>query len=241
MHIPYPLRGESPSILRIRDLLLNAARTDFPVLLTGESGTGKQAAAEWIHTLSPRKRRAFVEANVSCWNGNSMLHSMLFGHERGAFTGALRRHQGYFEQAQGGSLFLDEIGELDPSVQPLLLKVLARGRLERVGAQSLQQVDVRLISATNRDLVREVREGRFRHDLLARLRCLEICLPPLRDRIEDLPLLWDGICELRGLSLPVPADLGDTIRESGFHDNLRGLERLAIQRAVWGESSNLPC
>jgi DNA-binding NtrC family response regulator len=241
MLVPFPLRGESPAITRTRHLLIQAAKTCFPVLLTGESGTGKQAAAEWVHHLSPRNRAPFIEVNASCWNGSSMVHSLLFGHEKGAFTGADRTHKGCFELAHGGTLFLDEIGELDPIVQPMLLKILDRGRLERVGAQSLRQIDVRLICATNRDLENEAHWGRFRQDLLARIRCLEIRLPSLGERLEDLEVLWEGIRELRGLSVSMPCDLPGRIRCEELSGNLRGLEKLAIQRMVWGETSSHPC
>lgn len=170
-----------------------------------------------------------------------MVHSLLFGHEKGAFTGADRLHKGCFELAHGGTLFLDEIGELDPLVQPMLLKILDRGRLERLGAQALRQIDVRLICATNRDLEQEARLGQFRPDLLSRIRCLEICLPSLSERLEDLEILWEGVCELHGLSVPVPGNLKDEICCGKRTGNLRGLEKAVIQRAVWGETSALPC
>ncbi len=241
MLIPFPLRGESPAIVQTRRLLLQAAKTHYPVLLIGESGTGKQAAAEWIHHLSPRSRAPFIEVNASCWNANTMVHSLLFGHEKGAFTGADRTHKGCFELAHGGTLFLDEIGELDPLVQPMLLKILDRGRLERLGAQALKNIDVRLICATNKDLENEVHWGRFRQDLLARIRCLEIRLPALGERWEDLEVLWEGVCELRGLPVSLPRDLLGRIRGGEVPGNLRGLERVAIQCAVWGETSSRSC
>ncbi len=241
MLVPFPLCGDSQSIIQTRELLIQAAKTCFPVLLTGESGTGKQAAAEWIHHLSPRNRAPFIEVNASCWNGSSMVYSLLFGHEKGAFTGADRTHKGCFELAQGGTLFLDEIGELDSMVQPMLLKILDRGRLERLGAQVLKQIDVRLICATNRDLDHEAWLGRFRQDLLARIRCLEIRLPSLSDRLEDLEVLWEGIRNLRGLSVAMPPGLPERIRAGKLSGNLRGLEKIAIQNAVWGETSLLPC
>lgn len=241
MLVPFPLRGDSPAIVRTRQLLQQAAKTHYPILLTGESGTGKQAAAEWIHHLSPRYRAAFIEVNASCWNGSSMVHSLLFGHEKGAFTGADRTHKGCFELAHGGTLFLDEIGELDAMVQPMLLKILDRGRLERLGAQALKQINVRLICATNRDLEQESRLGRFRADLLARIRCLEIRLPSLNERIEDLEVLWAGVLEWREVSVKPPRDLAAKVRSGELPGNLRGLERFVIQCAVWGETSPLSC
>jgi DNA-binding NtrC family response regulator len=215
-------------------MLAQAAETDYPVLLLGESGTGKQAAAEWIHQQSIRKRKPFLDVNVSCWNNNSMIHSLLFGHERGSFTGAMKRHPGYFEQAHEGTLFLDEIGDLDPMIQPILLKVLDQGKILPLGAQSPKWVDTRLISATNQDLEQAVQQGRFRRDLLARLSCLTIRLPSLREREEDLELLWQERCRHHKLELPLTAQLKQHLLEEGLEDNLRGLDRILIRQSVWG-------
>jgi transcriptional regulator with GAF, ATPase, and Fis domain len=234
MDLPFPLWGDSPIMTDTRLRLERAAATGYPVLLLGESGTGKQAAAEWIHHLSARKDRRFVEANTSCWNNNTMVHSALFGHERGAFTGAAMRHVGLFERADGGTLFLDEIGELGLEVQPMLLKTIDQGIIEPVGSTTPRLVNVRLISATNRDLEKEVAEGRFRRDLLARISALEIRMPALAERIEDLEALWRGLCRRRKLQVDLTNGVRERVAGGGVPDNLRGLERMAIQAAVWG-------
>lgn len=235
MEIPFPLWGHSDAISRTRFLLERAAKTEWPILLLGESGTGKQAAAEWVHHLSPRNRRKMVEANAACWTGNTMVHSLLFGHERGAFTGATSRHVGTFERANGGTLFLDEIGDLDLGVQPMLLKALDQGVVEPLGAPAPRKIDTRVLAATNQDLEEAVRSGRFRRDLLARIGTLTVRIPSLSDRIDDLPDLWRGLCRRRNLDDPMPAELPARVRKGDFPDNLRGLERAAIEIAVWGE------
>lgn len=235
MSHPLPLLGESPVIRRLRERIRIAAATNHPVLITGPSGTGKQAAAEWIHRYSSRAGERFVEANTACWNGLATLQSTLFGHEKGAFTGASNRRRGLFEQADRGTLFLDEIGELGLEAQPMLLKVLDRGFIEPLGAEKGRRVDVRLVAATNRDLEAEVRAGRFRRDLLARLSPLHLRMPGLTDRIEDLETLWKGICEKHRIEIPIPASLRAEVAADRFPDNLRGLERRAIELGVWGE------
>jgi DNA-binding NtrC family response regulator len=234
MELPFPLRGESAAIRETRRKIETAAKTPWPVLLVGESGVGKQAAAEWLHRLSPRNRHKMVEANTSCWNGNTMILSVLFGHERGAFTGATARHVGLFERAHGGTLFLDEIGDLDLGVQPMLLKALDQGIVEPLGGKAPRKVDTRVIAATNQDLEAAVGEGRFRRDLLARVGTLTIRIPPLRERLEDMPDLWRGLCARRGVRVETPGDLGERIERGEVQDNLRGLERIAIERSVWG-------
>jgi two-component system response regulator HydG len=182
------LLGRSRAMAEVRRLVAAAADTDLIVLLTGESGTGKTAAAARIHGLSGRTSGPFVQTNCAGL-AETLLDSELFGHEPGSFTGADRRHIGKFEQAAGGTLLLDEIGDLSPQAQAKLLDVIERKALMRVGGEELVHVDVRLIAATNRDLEQRARSGRFRDDLYYRLSELTIRMPPLRERPEDIPEL----------------------------------------------------
>ncbi|MCA9439254.1 MAG: sigma-54 factor interaction domain-containing protein [Candidatus Omnitrophica bacterium] len=235
MSHPLPLLGESPAIQRVRERIRTAAKTSHAILITGPSGSGKQAAAEWIHQHSARSSQRFVEANTACWNNLATLQSTLFGHEKGSFTGAGNRRKGLFEQADRGTLFLDEIGELGLEAQPMLLKALDRGMIEPLGADRSRRVDVRLVVATNRDLEAEVRENRFRQDLMARISPLQIRMPPLSERIEDLEALWNAICRKHGIEVPIPETLGEEATCGDYPDNLRGLERRAIEISVWGD------
>jgi DNA-binding NtrC family response regulator len=180
--------GKSPAFVRIMDLVAKVAPTRSTVLLSGESGTGKEIIAEAIHFASPRGEGPLVKINCGALS-ESLLESELFGHEKGAFTGAYQQRLGRFEMAHGGSLFLDEIGEMSVGMQVKLLRVLQDGSFERVGSSRTTQVDVRVIAATNRDLEGEVKAGRFRQDLFYRLNVITIEIPPLRDRSEDIPLL----------------------------------------------------
>ncbi len=180
--------GRSPAIQRLQVFLERVASTTSSVLLLGESGTGKELAAAMIHTLSPRATRPFVAINCAAI-AESLLESELFGHEKGAFTGAVSQHDGVFARASTGTLFMDEVGELSPGAQARMLRVLENRTLTRVGGSREIAVDVRLIAATHRDLRQRVSEGRFREDLLYRLSVIQTQLPPLRERREDIPLL----------------------------------------------------
>ena len=180
--------GVSPAMRRLYDILEKAARSDAPVLLLGESGTGKELAARAIHELGARKSGPLVQLNCAALN-ESLLESELFGHAKGAFTGAYRERQGRFEAAQGGDIFLDEIGDAPLSIQVKLLRVLETRSIERVGANRPIPVDVRLITATHQDLRALIGQGRFREDFFFRINVIPIELPPLRARMEDLPLL----------------------------------------------------
>ncbi|HQJ22754.1 MAG TPA: sigma-54 dependent transcriptional regulator, partial [Rectinema sp.] len=180
--------GKAPSIKRIFDLIRKVAPTKASVLITGESGVGKELVADAIHNLSPRRDKPFIKVHCAAL-AESLLESELFGHEKGAFTGATGRKRGRFEMADGGTLFLDEIGEINQNVQIKILRVLQERKFERVGGEETIEVDVRLIAATNRDLKREITEGRFREDLYYRLNVVNIHVPPLRERREDIPLL----------------------------------------------------
>ena len=182
--------GQSKAMHRIFEIVRQVAPTQATVLILGESGTGKELIAHAIHNLSNRNKTRFVAFNCSAFSPQ-LIESELFGHERGAFTGAVERRLGRFEQAAGGTLFLDEIGEIDANVQVKLLRALDPGVFERVGGNQPIRSDVRLIAATNRDLAAQVREGKFREDLYYRLNVINLALPPLRERKEDIPLLVD--------------------------------------------------
>ncbi len=180
--------GESPAMQEVFDVVRQVAPTRATVLITGESGTGKELIAKALHQLSPRAKMPLVSVHCAALSA-TLLESELFGHERGAFTGAHERRVGRFEQAQGGTLFLDEIGEIDASIQVKLLRFLGERTFERVGGNKTLTADVRLVTATNKDLAGLVHAGKFREDLLFRLRVVEIGLPPLRERRADVPWL----------------------------------------------------
>ena len=180
--------GTSEPMKAVYEVIQQVAPSRATVLIQGSSGTGKELVAHAIHQLSPRKNGPYVAVHCAALATN-LLESELFGHERGAFTGAVERRQGRFELADGGTLFLDEIGEIDPQVQVKVLRVLEERQYERVGGQKTISTDVRLIAASNRDLGELVKEGKFRDDLYYRLNVVTIHLPPLRERIEDIPLL----------------------------------------------------
>jgi len=180
--------GKNGRMQEIFELISDIADTDSTVLIQGESGTGKELIARAIHFNSHRKNKPFVVANCSAYSQN-LLESELFGHEKGSFTGAIRRKTGRFEMADGGTIFLDEIGEVSPPTQILLLRVLQDRRFERVGGEETLEVDVRVIAATNKNLTEEMKKGTFREDLYYRLNVIPIFVPPLRDRKDDIPLL----------------------------------------------------
>jgi two-component system response regulator HydG len=183
--------GSSPAMRRAFELITNAAQSDAPVIILGESGTGKELAAQAIHRIGARHAKPFVKVNCAAFT-ESLLESELFGHVRGAYTGAYRGRAGRFENAAGGNIFLDEIGDLPLSTQVKLLRVLEEKIIERVGDATPVPVDVRIISATNRDLTEMINRGAFRQDLFFRINVIPIQLPPLRDRKEDIPLLAES-------------------------------------------------
>ncbi|MGC9324634.1 MAG: sigma-54-dependent transcriptional regulator [Desulfomonilia bacterium] len=180
--------GKSPAMMKLMETTARAASSEATVLITGESGTGKEMIAGAIHFNSPRKENPFIKINCAAIS-EGLLESELFGHEKGSFTGALRRREGRFKQADGGSLFLDEVSEMSLAMQAKLLRVLQEKEFTRVGGEELIRVDVRIIAATNKDLPTLVREGAFREDLYYRLNVITLVVPPLRERREDIPLL----------------------------------------------------
>jgi len=183
--------GHSPQIERVFEVVKTVAPTKTNVLITGESGTGKELIANAIHALSDRSKNPFVKVHCSAL-ATGLLESELFGHEKGAFTGASRQHRGRFELANQGSIFLDEIGDIDANIQVKLLRVLQERSFERVGGEQNMNVDVRLITATNKDLFELVKDGNFREDLYYRLKVVHIEVPPLRERKSDIPILVDS-------------------------------------------------
>ncbi len=182
----YRMVGDSPILTAVRQVIERVGPTTGRVLITGENGTGKELVARAIHAASPRRTRPFVEVNCAAIP-TELIESELFGHLKGSFTGAVADREGKFEQADGGTLFLDEVGDMSPSAQAKVLRSLQEGVISRVGGNRPVQVDVRVISATNRDLAEEIAMGRFREDLYYRLNVVPIPVPPLRDRREDIP------------------------------------------------------
>jgi two-component system response regulator HydG len=226
--------GTSAALRRVLDVAAQAAPSMATVLVLGESGTGKELLARFLHERSARASGPFVAVNCAAIP-ESILEAELFGHERGAFTGAVQKREGRFAKAAGGTLFLDEIGELTPAVQVKLLRVLQEGEFEPIGGDTVR-ADVRIVAATNRDLRREVEAGRFREDLYYRLNVIAITSPPLRARREDVPLLVDhflGVyCEKNGRArLGCSRAALDRLTAHDWPGNVRELENV-IERAV---------
>ncbi|HNT35061.1 MAG TPA: sigma-54 dependent transcriptional regulator [bacterium] len=227
--------GEDPKMKEILQMIQTVAATRSTALICGESGTGKELIARAIHYLSPRMDGAFVKVNCAALSEN-LLESELFGHEKGAFTGAIRTHQGKFEQADGGTLLLDEISEMSASVQAKLLRVLQEKEIDRVGGRDPIQVDVRVIATTNRDLEIECKEGHFREDLFYRLNVVKMAFPPLRERRGDIPLLAEHFRNLYAEDMGKPverisAEAMDALVRYDWPGNVRQLEN-ALERAV---------
>ena len=231
--------GKSDALNYVFYKIEQIAGTDTNVLILGETGTGKELAARAIHGLSLRKDRSLVKMNCAALPSN-LIESELFGHEKGAFTGAHSRRLGRFEVADGATLFLDEIGELPLDLQPKLLQVIENGEFERLGSSATRKVDVRIIAATNRHLEEEVGKGNFREDLWYRLNIFPITMPPLRDRPEDLPLLVnfyvDRISNRMGKRIKViPMGVMGALQQYHWPGNIRELENV-LERAVINSS-----
>ncbi|RKY72648.1 MAG: hypothetical protein DRQ14_05605 [Candidatus Latescibacterota bacterium] len=229
------LVGQSPAMRKVLEMIEMVAPTKATVLIQGESGTGKELVADAIHRLSPRKNGPFVKVNCAAIP-ESLVESELFGHEKGAFTHAVKRSRGRFEMADGGTLLLDEIGEITPAVQAKLLRVLQDGTFQRVGGEGTLKVDVRVIATTNRDLWKAVQEGKFREDLYYRLQVVPIYIPPLRERKEDIPLLVQHFLKMYGEregkeGLTVSEKAMDILMDYDWPGNIRELEN-AVERAV---------
>jgi formate hydrogenlyase transcriptional activator len=227
--------GDSAAMRGVLDRVARVAPTGATVLVTGETGTGKELIARAIHAASPRAKRPFVRVNCGAL-AEGLVASELFGHERGSFTGALERRKGRFELASGGTIFLDEIGELSPALQVALLRVLQEGEFERVGGTETLKSDARVVVATNRNLDEAVRDGRFRNDLLFRLNVFPIALPPLRKRMGDIPVVAEHYARhyarklgkrIRGVS---PTAM-EALVAYPWPGNIRELQNL-VERAV---------
>jgi DNA-binding NtrC family response regulator len=227
--------GDTPAMREVREKITRVAPTSATVLITGETGTGKELVARAIHRRSPRASKPFLAANCAAFT-ETLLESELFGHERGAFTGADRSRLGLFEAAHEGTLFLDEVAEMSPAAQAKLLRVLTDGQVMRIGSVKTRAVDVRVLTATHRDLEQRVKEGLFREDLYYRLAVVPIAIPPLRERTADV----DALCELfltqiaRELKLPkrrLSAQALMRLQAYQFPGNIRELRNL-IERAV---------
>ena len=227
---PRPLLGNSTAMRRLRQQIATVATARGAVLITGESGTGKELAAHAVHAQSDRRHKPMLCLNCAALS-EGLLESELFGHERGAFTGADQARQGRFELADGGTLLLDEVSEIHPRLQAKLLRVLQERAFERVGSGVTRPVDVRVIATTNRDLVEAVRRGEFRRDLYFRLHVLPLHMPPLRARIEDLPVLVNHFLARHGLQMSAAA-MGLLQRHS-WPGNVRELENLCERAAVF--------
>ena len=225
----------SEKMHQVMSLVVRVAKTDSTCLIEGESGTGKEGIADLIHGLSERKGNAFVKVNCSAIP-ETLLESELFGHERGAFTGAYQRKVGKFELAHKGTIFLDEIGDVPLLLQPKLLRVLQEKEIERIGGLRPIKVDVRIVSATNKNLTEEVRSGRFREDLFYRLNVVTVTIPPLRERKDDIPLLLDFFLKKyaekhKKLVKGFTREARDLLIKHDYPGNVRELENM-VERAV---------
>jgi two-component system response regulator PilR (NtrC family) len=236
------LIGESPQIRKVFDLIERAGPTKTNVLISGESGTGKELVARAIHRESPRKDRPFVVINCAGMP-ETLIESELFGYKKGAFTGAVSDKQGLFDAAHEGTVFLDEVGELPPTVQVKLLRVIQERTFVAVGGTEEKRVDVRIISATNKDLEEAVMDGKFREDLFFRLNVIHVPMPPLRDRTGDLPILAQHFLSKYARELgkdvkKISAYAMEILRQYRFPGNVRELENI-IERSVALETSNI--
>ncbi len=231
----YAMVGASPALEAVRELITKVGPTGARVLITGENGTGKELVARALYEASPRRDQAFVEVNCAAIP-SELIESELFGHMKGSFTGAFADRAGKFEQADGGTLFLDEVGDMSLPAQAKLLRVLQEGVVTRIGGSKSIQVDVRVLAATNKDLESEIAEGRFREDLLYRLNVVPIEVPPLRERVEDIPALVAHFAEQIGSGAGVPGkkfadEAIERLKGRQWPGNIREL-RNAVERAL---------
>ena len=241
--------GQSAPMMQLMKQMQQIAPTKATVLITGETGTGKELVARAIHALSPRKNRIFVPVHCAALSEN-LLESELFGHDRGAFTGAVKQRKGRFELADGGTIFLDEISEISQSIQVKLLRVLQEKEFERVGGSETISVDIRILAATNVDLQKLVSEGKFREDLYYRLKVVTLDVPPLRDRLDDIPLLVNTFCERFAKEngkgkLPVSDEVLHIFQSYNWPGNVRELQGVMESMVILSltgklEKENIP-
>jgi formate hydrogenlyase transcriptional activator len=237
--------GCSTALMKTLDLVRRVAPTDSTVLIEGETGTGKERLADAVHAHSKRRDRAFIKLNCTAIPVG-LLESELFGHEKGAFTGAVARKIGRFEAAHEGTLFLDEIGDIPLELQPKLLRVLQEGEFERLGSTQTQRVNVRLVAATNGDLGRLISEKLFRSDLYYRLNVFPISVPPLRDRAEDIPLLVSHFvakyaARMQKVIEGIRAEVMDTLTSYSWPGNIRELQNFIECSVILTPGSTLRC
>jgi formate hydrogenlyase transcriptional activator len=238
------LIGNSPALEAVLDGAKRVARTSSTVLIQGETGTGKELIARAIHNISPRCGRPFIKLNCAAIPLD-LLESELFGHEKGAFTGAIAQKLGRFELADKGTLFLDEVGDIPPQLQPKLLRILQEQEFERLGSSRTHQVDVRLVAATHRDLAGMVRNGEFRSDLYFRLNVFPLQLPPLRERREDIPALVSHFVEFLGRRVGrqidnIPKETMLDLCSYDWPGNIRELQNLIERALILSEGGVLP-
>jgi two-component system response regulator AtoC len=232
----------SPAMAAVRDMVAKVATTSAAVLLTGESGVGKEVVSRAIHRASPRAANQFVKVNCAALPGE-LLESELFGHQRGAFTGAHRDKPGKFELAEKGTILLDEIGEVPLRLQAKLLHVLQDGEFARVGGERILHTDVRVLAATNRDLQAEIRAGRFREDLYYRLNVIEIRIPPLRERRDEIPALIDHFLKTANAAyrrnVEIPPSMRRLLLDHSWPGNIRQLENVIKRVVVLGNAAGI--
>jgi DNA-binding NtrC family response regulator len=231
----YDIIGETPAILKIKETIEKVAPTEARVLVTGENGTGKELVARWIHEKSPRANMPLVEVNCASIP-SELIESELFGHEKGSFTSAIKQRIGKFEQAHGGTLFLDEIGDMSMAAQAKVLRAIQEGRITRVGGDREIKVDVRIVAATNKNLLEEIEKGNFRMDLYHRLSVILIHVPTLNERTDDIPTIaanfLENICAENGLpSKKFTNDAYEALKEVNWTGNIRELHNV-VERLV---------
>lgn len=237
----YEMIGESPAISQIQEMIDKVAPTDARVLITGENGTGKELVARWLHEKSPRGNHPFIEVNCAAIP-SELIESELFGHEKGAFTSAVAQRKGKFELAEGGTIFLDEIGDMSLSAQAKVLRALQENKITRVGSEKEVKVNVRVVAATNKELQKEIQKGNFREDLYHRLSVILIKVPSLNDRKDDIPLLVDHfgkmICEEQGIHQKVfSKEALKELQKVNWTGNIRELRNVIERLIILGEKT----